>query len=350
LGNCSIFVKKDKFDKILNKEEKKINTMTFPLLYREMGKIGFDHFQLNNKVNISKKKEIKSKYYENLIQDDAKIGIDEIIKNNKKNKTNFMKKEERDKRIFKIMNLMKSEFNNEKINKSTEPLNIELIKEKNKLFSQIERKTESQLKNMTESELIVFCKNNTEKVDEIEKFIKNNFEDKDNFNSFDPVKEREDEIRKKLKNINNKIQEISKKFNNNNIVFEKGDKIIQSLKKENQLLKKRIKESKNYKRNKSRTINYNLDDTSYNYIIDSSNSNYFNTILTTTSRKNGRNMIAPNTSGRLTEENTCHKTIEKRKINLKQNISLYNNNEFSKKRPISSIKRINPYYMVAENL
>ena len=79
---------------------------------------------------------------------------------------------------------------------------------------------------MTISELITFCKNNTEKIEEIEKFIKNNFEDKDNFNSFDPAKEREDEIRKKLKYINNKIQEISKKFNNNNIVFGNGDKII----------------------------------------------------------------------------------------------------------------------------
>jgi len=350
LGNCSIFVKKEKFDKILNKEEKKINTMTFPLLYREMGKIGFDHFQLNNKVNGSKKKEIKSKYYKNVIEEDAKIGIDEIIKKNERNKTNYRKKEERDKRIFKIMNLMKSEFNNEKKNESEEPLNIELIEEKKKLFTQIERKTESQLDNMTESELITFCKNNTEKMDEIEKFIKNNFEDKDNFNSFDPVKEREDEIRKKLKYINNKIQEISKKFNNNNIVFEKGDKIIQKLKKENHLLKKKIKENKDYKRNKSRTINYNLDDTSYYYNFDSSNSNYFNTMLTTTSRNNGHNIIAPNTSRRLTEENTCHKTTEKRKINLKQNISLFNNNEFSKKRPISSIKRINPYYMVAENV
>ena len=245
---------------------------------------------------------------------------------------------------------MKSEFNNEKKNESEEPLNIELIEEKKKLFTQIERKTESQLDNMTESELITFCKNNTEKMDEIEKFIKNNFEDKDNFNSFDPVKEREDEIRKKLKYINNKIQEISKKFNNNNIVFEKGDKIIQKLKKENHLLKKKIKENKDYKRNKSRTINYNLDDTSYYYNFDSSNSNYFNTMLTTTSRNNGHNIIAPNTSRRLTEENTCHKTAEKRKINLKQNISLFNNNEFSKKRPISSIKRINPYYMVAENV
>ena len=101
LGNCSIFVKKDKFDKILNKEEKKINTMTFPLLYREMGKIGFEHFQLNNKVKGPKKKEIKSKYYKNIIEEDIKLGIDNIIKKNERNKSNFIKKEERNKRIFK---------------------------------------------------------------------------------------------------------------------------------------------------------------------------------------------------------------------------------------------------------
>ena len=38
---------------------------------------------------------------------------------------------------------MKNDFNNEKTNKSIEPLSIELIEEKQKLFKQIERKTES---------------------------------------------------------------------------------------------------------------------------------------------------------------------------------------------------------------
>ena len=346
LGNCSIFANKDKFDRILNKEEKKVNTITFPLLFGELGKIGYGHFQLNNKVKAPKKKVLKSKYYKNIVDDDVKKGIDEEMKKNEKTIVNFRKKSERDKRIFKIINLMKKEFNDEQEDKSIEPLSIELINEKKKLFTKISKKTENQLNNMTKAELIIFCKENIEIMDEIEKFIIHNFEDKGNFNSFDPIKEREDEIRAKLKYINNKIQEISNKYNNNNIVFENGDKIIQRLKNENHLLKKKLKENKEYKKYKSKTIN-NLNKTSHHYSIKTSNNNYVNSNLTTTSSNGG--YIIPSTSRRLTEEDIKNKTIEKNHINLIDN-SRYNNDKLFKKRPISSVNRINPYYMVAENL
>jgi hypothetical protein len=241
---------------------------------------------------------------------------------------------------------MKNEFNDKQVDKSLEPLSMELIDEKTKLFQKIHKKTENQLNNMTKSELIIFCKENIEIMDEIEKFIKHNFEDKDNFNSFDPIKEREDEVKTKLKYINNKIQEISNKYNNNNILFENGDKIIQRLKNENQLLKKRLNEKKEYKKYKSKTIN-NLNKASHNYYLKTSFNNYVNSNLTTTS-SNGGNII-PSTSRRLTEEDIKNKTIEKNSINLIDN-SRYNNDKLIKKRPISSINRINPYYMVAENL
>ena len=346
LGNCSIFANKEKFDRILNKEEKKVNTITFPLLFGELGKIGYGHFQLNNKVKGPRKKVLKSKYYKNIVEDDIKKGIDEEMKKNEKTIVNFRKKSERDKRLFKIINLMKNEFIDEQKDKSIEPLSKELIDEKIKLFKKIPKKTESLLNNMTKAELIIFCKENIEIMDEIEKFIINNFEDKDNFNSFDPIKEREDEIKTKLKYINNKIQEISNKYNNNNIIFENGDKIIQRLKNENQLLKKRLKENKEYKKYKSKTIN-NLNKTSHHYHLKTSNNNYVNSNLTTTSSNGG--YIIPSTSRRLTEEDTKNKTIEKNPINLIDN-SRYNNDKLFKKRPISSINRINPYYMVAENL
>ena len=346
LGNCSIFANKDKFDKILNKEEKKVNTITFPLLFVELGKIGYGHFQLNNKVKAPRKKVIKSKYFKNIAEDDIKKGIDEEMKKNEKTIVNFRKKSERDKRIFKIINLMKNEFNDKQTDKSMEPLSIELIDEKTKLFTKIPKKTESQLNSMTKSELINFCKDNIKIMDEIENFIKNNFEDKDNFNSFDPIKEREDEIKAKLKYINNKIQEISSKYNNNNISFENSDKIIQRLKNENHLLKKRLKENKEYKKYKSKTIN-NLNKTSHHYQLKTSINNYVNSNLTTTSSNGG--YIIPSTSRRLTEEDIKNQTIEKNSINIIDN-SRYNNGKLIKKRPISSINRINPYYMVTENL
>ena len=346
LGNCSIFANKDKFDRILNKEEKKVNTITFPLLFVELGKIGYGHFQLNNKVKAPRKKVIKSKYFKNIAEDDIKKGIDEEMKKNEKTIVNFRKKSERDKRIFKIINLMKNEFNDKQTDKSMEPLSIELIDEKTKLFTKIPKKTESQLNSMTKSELINFCKDNIKIMDEIENFIKNNFEDKDNFNSFDPIKEREDEIKAKLKYINNKIQEISSKYNNNNISFENSDKIIQRLKNENHLLKKRLKENKEYKKYKSKTIN-NLNKTSHHYQLKTSINNYVNSNLTTTSSNGG--YIIPSTSRRLTEEDIKNQTSEKNSINIIDN-SRYNNGKLIKKRPISSINRINPYYMVTENL
>jgi hypothetical protein len=311
-----------------------------------LGKIGYGHFQLNNKVKAPRKKVIKSKYFKNIAEDDIKKGIDEEMKKNEKTIVNFRKKSERDKRIFKIINLMKNEFNDKQTDKSMEPLSIELIDEKTKLFTKIPKKTESQLNSMTKSELINFCKDHIKIMDEIENFIKNNFEDKDNFNSFDPIKEREDEIKAKLKYINNKIQEISSKYNNNNISFENSDKIIQKLKNENHLLKKRLKENKEYKKYKSKTIN-NLNKTSHHYQLKTSINNYVNSNLTTTSSNGG--YIIPSTSRRLTEEDIKNQTIEKNSINIIDN-SRYNNGKLIKKRPISSINRINPYYMVTENL
>ena len=121
------------------------------------------------------------------------------------------------------------ENSNESIDKTIEPVKKEIINEKIKLFSEILRKTDSQLINMTKEELMQYCKISNEKIIEVEKFIKNNFEDKKNFNSFDPIKERVDEIKKKIKYINKKIFELTNKYNNNNVIFENGDKIIQKL-------------------------------------------------------------------------------------------------------------------------
>lgn len=68
--NCSIFLRKEKFDKLLEKEEKNINSFKFPILYDELGKIGYAHFRLNNKKIRPKLKIIKSKYYKDIREED----------------------------------------------------------------------------------------------------------------------------------------------------------------------------------------------------------------------------------------------------------------------------------------
>ena len=60
-NNNNIFLNKEKFDKILEREEKTINPISFPLLYNELGKIGYGHFQLNTRKPKPQKKVIQSK-------------------------------------------------------------------------------------------------------------------------------------------------------------------------------------------------------------------------------------------------------------------------------------------------
>ena len=107
LSNCSIFANKEKFDRILSKEEKYINILNFPLLFEELGKIGFEHFQLNNKKNVSKKRVIKSKYYKNIVEDDDDIKKEKEKENKNEKKKKITKKNKREKRLNKIINIIK---------------------------------------------------------------------------------------------------------------------------------------------------------------------------------------------------------------------------------------------------
>ena len=63
IKNCSIFMNKEKFDKLLRKEEKFINQITLPLLYKELENIGSKNYSLKNKNYKNRPKIIKSKYY-----------------------------------------------------------------------------------------------------------------------------------------------------------------------------------------------------------------------------------------------------------------------------------------------
>ena len=359
LSNSSIFVNKEKFDKILNKEEKDINPITFPLLYNELGKIGYGHFQLNNKKILPKKKIIKSKYYKNIVEDED-IKIDQEKDNiNSKNKFNYMKKSQRDKKIYKIMDIVKNEIkNDESMDKIILPLNNEVIDKKNKIFSGIQRKADNQLINMTKSDLAYYCTTNISKIEEIENFINNYFKEKGKFDKFDPAKIKIDEIKKKLKIINNNIQELSNKYKNNNIKFENGDKIIQQLRNENHLLRKKIYDNdmrnlySNFSPssiNNTRKINLSYKK---NAKLKQPNiyNTYYNSILTTTSSNGGYNQLVVPNSTRVFSDLYSTDGNKEKMFDLTDNTIFYNNIENYKKRPISSISKINPYFLVAENL
>ena len=353
LSNCSIFVNKEKFDKILRKEEKDVNPLNFPLLYNELGKIGYDHIQISKKKSWPKKI-IKSKYYKNIVEeDDIKIAEE---KNKKEKKINFMKKSQRDKRIYKIMNIVKNINNeDEDLDNIMIQLNNEVIEKKNNIFVGIQKKTDSQLISMTKGDLIYFCNKNNEKIEEIETFINHYFETKGNFDKFDPAKLRVDEIKKKLKVINNKILELNNKYQNNNIIFENGDKIIQKLRNENHLLRKKIYDNDVRHTYLSPTVVH--DNTKKINLFNNKNNkfklniynNFHNSILSTTSSKGGyNNLIVPNSTRLCSDVNSTGGTYDN-VYNLTESNTYYNNDYF-KKRPISSINKINPYFIVAENL
>ena len=343
-NNDNIFISKDKFDKRLTREEKAINPILLPLLYNELGKIGYGHFQLNNKAVKPKKKVIKSKYYKNIVED---IDIEKENYENEKKKFNYLNKKERNKRINNIFNIL-FESNNLQVSEDLKlPINKEMIDKKNLIFSKLQKKTDSQLINMDTDELILYCKNNMKKMSEIETFINTYFKGKNKFSNFDPTKERIEEINKKLYLINNNIQTLTNKYKNNTAIFEKGDKLVQNLRNENNILKKKLQE-KNKRTNlvsgKSRPINQFNKAKSQLKV-----QNLYNSILTTTCSNNGgnnNNILIHETNKGFFDTNSTRGTNEKIDFNLTDNNAHFNNI----KRPISSVNKINPYFLVADNL
>ena len=344
-NNNNIFMNKEKFEKILIREEKAINPISLPLLYYELGKIGYGHFQLNVLKKKPQKKIIKSKYYKNIVEE-----VEAKNDNNEKEKTkiNFTNKTERDKRINNIFKILLKENNLKSSNDLLLSINEEMIEKKNFIFSKLKKKTDSQLINMDINEIKQYCKNNMKKMKEIENFINTYFKGtKHKFDTFDPAKVRVEEINKNLIVINNNIQMLNTKYNNNTILFEKGDKIIQDLRNENNILKKKINEKyKNKALLGSKTRPINQFNKTKNQLKAQ---NLYNSILTTTSSNNGGNnqLLIPTTPRGFSDINSTRGTNEKIDFNLTENNI---NSGLLKKRPISSINKINPYFLVAENL
>ena len=340
-NNDNIFINKDKFDKIFSREEKAINPISLPLLYNELGKIGYGHFQLSNKKVKPKKKVIKSKYYNNIVEE-----IDPEKDNNEKEakKFNYLNKQERNKRINNIFNILFEE-NNLQISEDLKlPLNKEMIDKKNNIFSKLQKKTDSQLINMDTEELKQYCKNNMKKMEEIENFINAYFNGKNKFSNFDPAKERTEEINQKLLIINKNIQILTDKCKKNTLLFEQGDKVVQNLRNENSILKKKIQEKNigtNIINSKTKPINH-FNKTKSKLKVQ----NLYNSILTTTSSNNvgnNNNLLIQDTTKGFFDTYSTRGTNEKIDFNLTEN------NTHNKKRPISSFNKINPYFLVVEN-
>ena len=150
---------------------------------------------------------------------------------------------------------------------------------------------------------------------------------------------------------------MSTKYKNNNIAFENGDKIIQKLRNENHLLRKKLYDGdrrsiySNYSPsvvNNTKKINL-FNKTNAPFKLNIYN-NYYNSILTTTSSNGGNNQfIVPNSTRVFSDINSTVGTNEK-VFNLTENNEQYSNIDYFKKRPISSVNKISPYFLVAENL
>ena len=348
--NCSIFMKKEKFDKILYKEEKYINSINFPLLFEELGKIGYSHFQLKHKNNKFKSRIIKSKYYKNIKEED----LNDVKSEEKdRQKTMYTDRYKQNDKIHKIIEQLKNKNNEEQINKRV-PLINEVIEEKKKIFEGIIKKTHVEFLTMTKEELQIYSKKFAENIEKIENFVNNYVENMGHFTKFDPVQEKIIEIKKKLKSINSKINEMSYKYQNNNIVFENGDKVIQRLKNENYLLRKQIYEyDKKYiystlspesHHNKIKTRNFSHKNIKFN-----SNNNNYNTILTTASSLGMSGQFNVPNSCRAIIEHNYFSTLNDKMKTIDVNDDK-NNKNILQKRPISSFSKINPYFIVSENL
>ena len=347
--NCSIFLRKEKFDKLLEKEEKNINSFKFPILYDELGKIGYAHFRLNNKKIRPKLKIIKSKYYKDIREED--ILLEE--KDKKENNFESSKNNERIEKIFEYIKKGNENIINDIINP---PIN-EIIEQRRKAFNGIVKKNHFQFVAMSREELQQYSKKFTEKIEIIENFINKYIENIDKDQQFNPVQEKINEIKKKLKFLDHKIKEVTNKYENNNNIFESGDKVIQRLKNENYLLKRQlfgldkhgmfstlspssthhIYHNQFKKRNNSNKNNLKL------------NLNNINTLTTCSSIGMYGQFTLQNNSKGFPEQNIYTIPNEKRTIDT-DDFSDSHKSDFFKDRAISSYNKLSPYYIVAENL
>ena len=236
-NTCSLYLRKEECDKLVEKEIINLNLMKFPNLFKELEKRKNND---NIKPHIRSKKRLNNK-----------------IKIMLKNMSDINSYEN------KKINLGKSLNFNDNMDYSID----DIISHKSELFSKIERKTEEELNNLSKEELLSYVLNINHFIDEYEKFINKYIylKDKDiDKIFFDLPKNQIKNIEQRTFSANNKIKEIILKQNQSNVVLEASSNLITKLQNENLQLSQRIKRSMSNSKNLKST-NRVTDRTSNNY-------------------------------------------------------------------------------------
>ena len=236
-NTCSLYLRKEECDKLVEKEIINLNLMKFPNLFKELEKRKNND---NIKPHIRSKKRLNNK-----------------IKIMLKNMSDINSYEN------KKINLGRSLNFNDNMDYSID----DIISHKSELFSKIERKTEEELNNSSKEELLSYALNINHFIDEYEKFINKYIylKDKDiDKIIFDLPKNQIKNIEQRTFNANNRIKEIILKQNQSNVVLEASSNLITKLQNENLQLSQRIKRSMSNSKNMKST-NRVTDRTSNNY-------------------------------------------------------------------------------------
>ena len=231
----SLLLRKEDFDKLLEKEFINFNLLTFPLLFVFIERKQYSNRNERNSKNESK---IKPKF---------------INSNNV---------EEGDNKKIELLNSLNDKEN--KIDYSSE----EFLNEKKSLLSNIDIKREDHLNNLSKEELMEYALTFNSFIIDYENLI-NKYIDLKNKNIFDKFLEipnkTKKSINKKLIEINKRIKELVQKQNHINIVMEVTSNSIQKIKNENLKLSQKIKMTSSIdKKIKVPQLNFNTNNFSIN--------------------------------------------------------------------------------------
>ena len=208
---CSLLLRKEDCDKLLEKELSNLNITQFPLLFKI----------LKNSDNINPKKNINKKFINEI----------NIININSYNNNDDHPK-------IESLNNLDSKDNCYSIE--------ELSSKKSSLFSKIEKKSDEQLNNLSKEKLASYALSFNDFINNYEKFINKYISYKFHKNCKKISEESKNKviiIDQKINEINNKINEYNQKQNHMNIIMEYTSKVIQRLRNENLKLNQRIKVS-----------------------------------------------------------------------------------------------------------
>ena len=180
-----IYMQKEAFEKILEKEVKLINKSKYPLLFEELQKRG-----------------------ENISDIFIKDNVEKIAENSENNK-NCEENEEEKENVFKF-------------------------------FEGHEKKTENEIDNMNKDQLINYSKKFLRRVNEIETYLDKYIQYKKGYKLSEEDELKINDYNSKLYKANELLQEITAKYNKSKIFIEKNNSIIDQLNKENILLKQKL--------------------------------------------------------------------------------------------------------------